>query len=188
MKTTVSKIIPFIFIVFLTFFLNGCIVFHKVSYVVNLDTPNSGIATVTAYDMRSNAGTNKDFNEDKTNLFQYMLKSKEFVVQQKMQGKDITSRKLYVEDDKLIGVGTYKFGNVGAVEGIKYQGGFHYLNLALSDSVMDTNGEIIRSNDYKRIMWDSTFKTLKFTMFSFSFEHNNSRSLAPYYKQGKGSK
>ncbi len=188
MKIPASKFIPSALIFTLAFFFNGCIVFHKVSYVVHLDTPNSGTVTVTAYDMRSNAGTNKDFNEDKSNLFQYMLKSKEFVVQQKMQGKDITSRKLYVEDGKLIGVGTYKFDDIGAVEGIKYDGGFHYLNLALTDSVMDTNGEIIKSSDYKRIMWDSTFKTLKFTMFSFSFEHNNSRSLAPYFKQGKSSK
>lgn len=164
------------------FFANGCIVFHKVSYVVHLDTPTSGTVQVTAYDMRSNATTNKEFEQDKKNLFQYMFKSEKFVKAQKAQGKDITARKLSLDEGKLIGEGTYKFNNIENVEGIKYDGGFHFLNLGLDDSVMATNGEIVRSKEYKRIMWDSTYKELKFTMFSFSFKNSKSRPLAPFYK------
>ncbi len=167
------------------FFFNGCIVFHKVSYVVRLETPTSGTVLVTAFDMRSNANTKKEFEQDKKNLFQYMLKSKEFVTAQNAQGKNITSRKLFIDNGKLTGEGIYKFDNIQNVEGIKYDGGFHYLNLGLEDSVMSTNGEIVRSKEYKRIMWDSTFNELKFTMFSFSFSKNNNMPLAPYYKPGK---
>jgi len=173
------------FITSLTFILNGCIVFHKVSYNVKLDTPTSGSVKVTAYDMRSNATSNQEFEQDKNNLFQYMLKSQDFVNAQKSQGKNITSRKLSLKDGKLIGTGIYKFTDINKVEGIKYDGGFHYLNLNLDDSVMATNGEVVRSKGYKRIMWDSTYKELKFTMFSFSFEKNNYRPLAPYYKSDK---
>jgi hypothetical protein len=46
---------------------------------------------------------------------------------------------------------------------------------------MDTNGEVITSKGYKRIMWDNSIKELKFTMFSFSFDKEKYRELAPFY-------
>jgi hypothetical protein len=160
---------------------NGCIVYQTVSYEVKLDTPGTGTATITAYDMRTDAKSKKDLEQDKKNLFQYMLKSGQFISDQKESGKNITGRKLFIEDDKLIGQGTFKFDDVSAVEGIKYEDGFHYLTLGVDDSVVSTNGEIIRSKDYKRIMWDSTFSELKFTMFSNDLRKSPYKSLAPYF-------
>ena len=163
--------------------LNGCLVFHKISYEVHLDTPEKGYAIVTAYDMRSESETKDDFQKDKDNLFQFMLKSKEFVDQQKKQGKDIYSRKLFVKDGILIGQGEYKFDSISTVENIRYEDGFHYLNLALDDSVLSTNGVIVMSKEFKRILWDKNIKILKFEMFSESFKNNPYRPLAPFYKK-----
>lgn len=167
------------------FGLSGCIIFHDISYDVKLATPTSGTAVITAYDMRSDAKSKADLEKDKKYLLQHMLKSKEFIEEQKGSGKYITDRKLYVEDGKLIGQGSYKFDDIGAVEGIKYEGGFHYLNLGLDDSVISTNGEIIRSKDYKRIVWDSTFQELKFTMFSNDLNGSQYKPLAPFYDSKK---
>jgi hypothetical protein len=164
---------------------SGCIIFHQISYDVKLDTPTSGIAVITADDIRTDARTKADLEKDKKYLFHHMLKSKEFVDEQKASGKYIIDRGLSVTDGKLIGQGSYKFDDIGAVEGIKYDGGFHYLNLGLDDSVVSTNGEIIRSKDYKRIVWDSTFQELKFTMFSNDFNGSKYKSLAPYYNGKK---
>jgi len=160
---------------------SGCIIFHRISYDVKLDTPTSGTTFVSADDMRSDAKSKADLEKDKKYLFQHMLKSDEFIREQKESGKYITDRKLYVENEKLMGQGSYKFDDIGAVEGIKYEGGFHYLNLGLDDSIISTNGEIIRSKDYKRIIWDSTFQELKFTMFSNDFNGSGYKSLAPFY-------
>ena len=88
---------------------SGCIIFHEISYDVKLDTPTSGTAVITAYDMRSDAKSKADLEKDKKNLFQHMLKSNEFIQEQKQSGKYIIDRKLYVEDGKLIGQGSYKF-------------------------------------------------------------------------------
>ena len=172
-------------IALLSLLFSGCIIFQQISYDVKLDTPTSGVAVITAYDMRSDAKNKSELEKDKKNLFQHMLKSNEFIKEQKESGKYITGRKLYVEDGKLIGEGTYKFDDIAAVEGIKYEGGFHYLNLGLDDSVLSTNGEIIRSKEYKRIVWDSTFQELKFTMFSTNLNAANYKSLAPYYENNK---
>ncbi len=172
----------FLPIVFL-FTLNGCLIFNRIDYEVHLETPEKGYAIITAYDMRSNAETNEDFEKDTTNLFSYMLKSKEFADQQKEQGKDIYSRKLFVKDNMLIGQAEYRFDSVAAVENIKYEEGFHYLNLALDDSVISTNGVIVKSKDFKRILWGKDIKILKFEMFSESFEGNPYRPLAQLYKK-----
>jgi hypothetical protein len=165
--------------------LNGCIIFHQISYDVKLDTPTSGVASISADDMRSDAKSKPDLEKDKKNLFQHMLKSKEFVEEQKASGKYVIDRNLYIDGGKLMGEGSYKFDDISAVEGIKYEGGFHYLNLGLDDSVISTNGEIIRSKDYKRIVWDSTFSELKFTMFSNDFTGSQYKSLAPFYEDKK---
>ncbi len=177
--------ITYFFIFTMALMLNGCIVFHKISYEVQLETPTSGIAVVTAYDMRTDAKTKSELDIDKRNLFQFMLKSKEFVKEQGERGKFITGRRLYIEDGILNGQGTYKFTDISAVEAIKYEDGFHYLNLGVDDSVLSTNGEIVRSKDYKRIMWDSTFKELNFTMFSNDLQGSQYKPLAQYYESKK---
>jgi hypothetical protein len=182
----IFSLIKLLLPVFILILFNGCLTFHKVSYVVKLTNPTEGTVNLTAYDIRSTAKDSKEFEQDKNNLFQYMLKSDQFLKDQRTQGKDIISRKLYVENGELIGQGEYKFSEIKNVEGMKYEGGFHYLNLSLDDSVISTNGELIKSKDFKRIMWDSTFTELKFTMLGNSFQQDGPfRSLAPYYNQKK---
>jgi hypothetical protein len=161
---------------------NGCILFHQISYDVKLDTPTSGTAVITADDIRTDAKSKADLEKDKKYLFQHMLISKEFIQEQKESGKYIIDRNLYIDNGKLMGQGSYKFDDIGSVEGIKYEGGYHYLNLGIEDSVISTNGEIITSKDYKRVVWDSTFQELKFTMFSNDLAGSPYKSLAPFYK------
>ena len=182
MKKFIS-VITLAAVLLLPVLLNGCLTFHKVSYIVKLKNPNEGSVLVTAYDIRSTAATGKELNEDKDNLFNYMLKSSKFLSDQKEQGKEITSRKLFLEKGQLDGQGEYKFTSISKVEGMKYNGGFHFLNLQPDDSVIATNGTIIKSNGYKRIMWDSTFTELKFTMLGNPFTNKSKfKSLAPYFK------
>ncbi len=173
-------IIPLLILIFF----NGCLTFHKVSYIVKLINPNEGTVNLTAYDIRSTAKDKKEFEQDKDNLFKYMLLSSQFLKDQQVQGKDVISRKLYIQDGELIGQGEYKFTDIKNVEGMKYEGGFHYLNLSLNDSVISTNGEIVKSKNYKRIMWDSTYTELKFTMLGNSFTSGGPfKSLAPYFNK-----
>ncbi len=175
--------IPFIIVPALVLF-SGCLTFHKVSYVVKLKNPNEGTVLLTAYDIRSTAETKKEFEEDTNNLFNYMLKSSKFIKDEEGQGKEIVSRKLFLENGQLVGQGEYKFTDINNVEGMKYDGGFHYLNLQPDDSVIATNGLIIKSNGYKRIMWDSTYTELKFTMLGNPFTNKSRfKSLAPYFKK-----
>jgi hypothetical protein len=165
------------------FFLNGCLLFHTVSYEITLNDDNSGEVTVTVNNIRSDAINKTALDEDKKNLFEFLLESDEFVSQMKDEGKYITGRDLFIKDNKLNGNIFYTFNKISDVEGIVYDEPYYFLTLSPEDSVIKTNGEVIISDNVKRIMWDNSIDTLRFTMFSDNVESGNLVDLTKYYKE-----
>lgn len=173
----------FIYLITILFFsFQGCLVFEKVKYEINMETAQKGVAKITFYNIQSDAIGNKEFEEDKNILFDFMLKSDEFIYSWQDEGKDIISRKLFVTNDKLNGEVIYKFDQVSIVEGIMHQDGFYFLTLQLEDSVLSTNGTLIYGKEYKRIMWDDTIHPLRFEMLS-DIKQTSLRPLSPFYKE-----
>ena len=168
--------------IFLILTLSGCIDFYKVSYTIKLETLDKGTATVHLYDLRSDAVKEKDFETDKQNIFQFALKSDDFIQSMKQEGKNINSRELYVNGDTLDANVVYSFDSITSVENMQHDAGFFYLTLEPTDSVISTNGEIITSKDRKRILWDKSIKTLKFEILSNTFTNGTYKMLGPYYK------
>ena len=167
---------------FIVFTFTGCLVSQKISYTVKLEGPNNGTVTMMFYNIKSNADNDKEFEEDKDNLFSYILNGKKLITQLKNQGKDVLSRELYLENSELNGKTEYRFNDINKVEGIRFEDGLYYLTLALDDSVISTNGQVIKSKEYKRILWDKSFKILKFEMYSSGFNDSTFRALAQFYK------
>jgi hypothetical protein len=180
--TSIKKLIS---LILLTISIQGCLVFHTVSYEVNLDDEKSGNVTLNVSDIKSDASNVSDLEEDKNQLFNFMLKSNDFVQQLKDEGKIVTDRKLYVSNEKLNGSLNYSFSDISTVEGMQYQEPFYFLTLNLEDSVVSTNGEVIFSEGLKRIMWDNTIKTLKFEMFSTDVEKGSLVDLTKYLDENK---
>lgn len=160
--------------------MQGCLVFHTVSYEVNLDDEKSGTVTMQINDIRSDAMNVSKLEEDKDQLFNFMLKSDDFIQQMKYEGKFISDRKLFVSNGKLNGTLTYDFSDISKVEGIMYQESFYFLTIPLEDSIISTNGEVIISEGHKRIMWDNSLKTLTFKMFSADVENGSLVELTKY--------
>ena len=160
---------------------SGCLVYQKVSYEITVDGKKSGEAKVTFFDLKSDALGNKEFSEDKDNLFNKLLKSDEFISSQKEEGKEVVGRKLFLEDKKLNGEVTYKFQDVDVVEGIQFQDGFYFLTVEEGDSIISTNGTVVPLNKFKRIIWEGNQKVLKFEMLT-DVNLNDLRELAPFYK------
>ena len=161
----------------------GCLVFHTVSYEVNLNDAMAGTVNVNVSDIRSDAMNTNELEEDKKQLFQELLKSDEFVKQMGDEGKYILDRKLFISKGKLNGMITYSFDDVSKVEGIVYQEPFYFITIPLEDSIVSTNGEIIVSEGHKRIMWDNSIKTLKFEMFSVDVENGSLVELTKYLEE-----
>lgn len=163
--------------------INGCLTFNTLSYKVVLNDEKSGIAYVVINDIRSDAVDENEFSDDTTKLFDDYLYGEDVLLSLKEEGKEVTSRSLKVDEGKLNAFITFTFADLNSVENLAVDGDFYYLTLPLADSVVSTNGQIIVSKDYKRIMWDKNVDTLKFEMFSIAFEDGNFRELAKYYKQ-----
>jgi hypothetical protein len=89
---------------------------------------------------------------------------------------------LIIDDGKLIGKIVFDFDDIEIVEGIIYEEPFYYLTLSPADSIISTNGEVIRSDMHKRIIWDNSIKVLKFKMFSDKIEEQNLIGMAQYYE------
>lgn len=169
----------------LMFTMQGCLVFHTVSYEVNLNNAMAGTVTVNVSDIRSDAMNTSELEEDKKQLFQELLKSDEFVKQMGDEGKYIFDRKLFISEGKLNGTIKYSFDDVSKVEGIVYQEPFYFITIPLEDSIISTNGEVIISEGHKRIMWDNSIKILKFEMFSADVESGSLVELTKYLEEEK---
>ena len=167
----------------LAILMQGCLVFHTVSYEVNLDNEKSGTVTMQVTDIRSDAMNTSELDQDKKQLFQDMLRGDDYVNQMRDEGKNILDRQLYVSEGTLNGSLKYSFDDISKVEGIVYQDPFYYLTLSLEDSIISTNGEVIVSEGHKRIMWDNSLKTLTFKMFSADVDGGSLVDLTKYLEE-----
>jgi len=79
----------------------GCIVFHSVSYEVNVNEDGTGTALLTIEDINTDATTKETIDEDVKSILEHGLKSQQFVDDLKSEGKQIISRKVVVENEKL---------------------------------------------------------------------------------------
>lgn len=159
---------------------SGCLVFKKISYEMILNEDRSGVATLYITDITSDATESQAFSQDTSALFTQMLTSDEFIEEMKNEGRFITSRKLIINGHDLDAEVKFNFDYIAGIENIIHEDGFYYLTIELADSIISTNGEIINSKTYKRILWDDKQKVLKFSMFSA--ETDAYRKLGPYYK------
>jgi hypothetical protein len=173
----------FLLLIFLIISLQGCLVFHSVSYEINMADGKSGTVIIKVTDIRSDAMNTTELEEDKKQLFEELAKGDDFVTQMRDEGKNILDRQLYVSNDKLNGSVKYSFDDVSKVEGIVYQEPFYFITINPADSIISTNGEVIVSESHKRIMWDNSIKIMKFEMFSADVSSGNLVDLTKYLEE-----
>jgi hypothetical protein len=177
MKNTINLFV----IILLVFIAPGCLLFNTASYNVNIYDDGTGDVQVVIQDIRTDAESDTTLSKDKDMLFNYMLKSDEFLQMMKKRGDNIQSRSLYVDGNKLNAKVFYKFNNISDVENMQKDKDFYYLTLQPTDSVVSTNGEVITTAEHKRILWKRDAKNIKFEMLGTSYEGTNYKSLKPYY-------
>lgn len=165
--------------------LTGCIVFHSVSYEVSVNEDGSGTARLKIEDINTDATSEEAIQEDVRNVLEYGLKSEEWLEGMKAEGKKVVSRNVIVEDGKLNAIVSFEFDELSKVEGMQFEDPYYYLTIPAEDSIISTNGQVNKTSEYQRIIWDKTIKTLKFKMFSDNTNREGLKSLTPYYLKEK---
>jgi hypothetical protein len=168
-------------IILILFSTPGCLVFQKISYEITINDDKSGTAKIYITDITSDATDSEAFKQDTSALFTFMQKSDQFIEDMKNEDRFIKIRNLILNGKNLDAEVVYDFTQIKGVENISYEDGFYFLTMEPADSIISTNGEVIKSKNYKRILWDDKQKLLKFSMFSA--ETDAYRKLAPYYKK-----
>jgi len=175
------KNLIFLLLLLLVIQFTGCIVFHSVSYEVNINEDGTGVANLSIEDINSDATSKEALDEDVKNILEYAMTSKEFIDGLEAEGKKTVSRNIYVEDEKLNATISYSFVDISRVEGMQFEDPYYYLTIPVEDSIISTNGLVTKTSEYKRIVWDKSIKTLKFKMYSDDTNRTGLTSLAPYY-------
>lgn len=177
------KNIKFVLLLLFVVQLTGCIVFNNVSYEVKINHDGSGTVTLFIEDINTDASTNEAIDEDVKSILEHGWKSQQFVDDMKSEGKYITERKLMLENDRLNAIVSYKFNEISRVEGMQYDDPYYYLTVPVEDSIISTDGQIIKTTEYQRIVWDKSVSILKFKMFSDDTDRKGLTSLAKFYKK-----
>lgn len=165
----------------ITIFLNGCLTFKSVRYEVMKNGGDAGTVVVEIYDIRTDAKDNEELEADKEYLFNFALESQQFVDDMKNEGKNIIHREMYKSEGKLNARILYKYDTINSVENIQYEKPYFYLTVNPTDSILSTNGQIISTGEYKRIIWDDSHSTLKFEMMREESMDGNLRSMSEFY-------
>ncbi len=175
-----KKIYYFIGLILITQ-LYGCIVFKSVSYEVNVNDDGTGTALVIVEDINTDASSKDLIDADVKSILEFGLKSSDFVKEMETEGKKITSRNITVEREKLNAIVHYEFSDISKVEGLQFEDPYYYLTIPVEDSIISTNGQVTKTEEYQRIIWDKSINTLKFKMYSDDTNREGLKSLAPYY-------
>jgi len=161
--------------------LTGCIVFKSVSYEVTVNSDGTGTALVIIEDINTDATTKETIDNDVKSILEHGLKSQAFIDDMKSEGKIIKSRNVIVEKEKLSAIVGYEFSDISKVEGMQFDDPYYYLTIPTTDSIISTNGQVTKTAEYQRIVWDKSITTLKFKMYSDDTSKEGLKSLAPYY-------
>ena len=175
------KILFYVLSIMLVSQFTGCIVFHSVSYEVNVNEDGTGTAILTIEDINTDATTKETIDEDVKSILEHGLKCQQFVDDMKSEGKIIVLRNVMIENEKLNAIVSYEFSEISRVEGLQFDDPYYYLTIPVEDSIISTNGQITKTAEYQRIVWDKSIKTLKFKMYSDDTNRARLTSLAPYY-------
>ena len=163
--------------------LTGCIVFNNVSYEVKINEDGSGTASLLIEDINTDAINNEAIDEDVKSILEHGLKSQQFVENMKSEGKKIILRDVVIENEKLNAMVNYEFDDITRVEGMQFEDPYYYLTIPVDDSIISTNGQVTKTAEYQRIVWDKSVGVLKFKMFSDDTNREGLTSLAKFYKK-----
>jgi hypothetical protein len=79
----------------------------------------------------------------------------------KSEGKIIVSRNVMIENEKLNSIVAYQFSEISRVEGMQFDDPYYYLTIPVEDSIISTNGQVTKTAEYQRIVWDKSIRNFK---------------------------
>lgn len=176
------------FLLLMPLFLSGCLTFKTVEYdlIVNKDLSAKG--KVIFKGIGSDVVDTEQRKLDLEGLYDYGLKSQDFIKDRKAEGKSVTSRKLYLKDDLLIAEIEFTVKHVGEIEGFYINDSFIYIDVDKDSELISANGEVNTYGGGKQVLWKKGPGKIEYSVSVFNDEQWAPFSLTQEYKNKYGSK
>jgi hypothetical protein len=174
-------LIPTIILLLVT--AQGCLLVEKMRYeiTINKNSDTSGVATLYAEGIYSDAPGKKELEQDTTILWDIYFQKDEFLGYMAEFGRKVIGTELDVVNKKLSGSVNFSFTSIRNVESIQFDGEYYYYTSMNKDSVGFTNGTLIKKPEYTRIIWPKDEKNLIFEMVSK--KPQSKKDLIPFFEK-----
>ncbi|MBN8705819.1 MAG: hypothetical protein J0L62_08075 [Bacteroidetes bacterium] len=169
-------------------FVTGCLTFKTVEYDLTVNKDLSAKGKVIFRGIGSDVVDAEQRALDLEGLYDYGLKSQDFIKDRKTEGKIVTGRKLYVKDDLLVAEIDFTVKHVGEIEGFYINDNFIYIDVDKDSELNAANGDVNIYGGGKQVLWKKGAGKIKYTVSVFSDEQWAPFSLTQEYLTRYGSK
>jgi len=172
----------------LPFLFTGCLTFKTVEYDLTITKDLSPKGKVIFRGIGSDVVDSDQRKLDLEGLYDYGLKSQDFVKDRKAEGKTVTGRKLYLKDDLLVAEIEFTVKHVGEIEGFYINDSYIYIDVDKDSELNAANGEVNSYGGGKQVLWKKGPGKIQYSVSVFNDEQWAPFSLTQEYKNKYGSK
>lgn len=180
-----KKLLPALSLLFL---LPGCLTFKTVEYTITVNKDLSATGVVIFRGIGSDVADPEQRKLDMEGLVEYGLKSTEFINDRKSEGREVRSRKLYVENGLLTAEIGFSVKKVSDIEGIYVNEEYIYVDVDPDSQLNHANGEINTYGGGSQVLWKKGPGKLTFAVSVYTDEQWPPFSLTQEYLARYGSK
>lgn len=141
----------------------GCLVVRTTEHIIKINDDRSGEGVIHLIDIRSDAGSDSLVRRDFDDLM-HLLSAKK-VEEFERFGRTITSKKVQVRGDTLMGEVTYIFSSLNAIDGLRVRRDGMSLIFSPEREIVRTNGDVTHNDKNETIIsWDTDAKRLVYVV------------------------
>lgn len=172
----------------LLLFLPGCLTFKTVEYTITVNKDLSASGVVIFRGIGSDVADPEQRKLDLEGLVEYGLKSTDFINDRRAEGRDIKSRKLYVDNGLLVAEIGFSVKKVSDIEGIYMNEEYIYVDVDPDSQLNSANGEINTYGGGSQVLWKKGPGKLSFAVSVYTDDQWTPFSLTQEYLSRYGSK
>lgn len=183
--------IALISVIILSMLFTGCLTVEKKEYTFELNPDGTGKGSIRFVNIVSEEDEEKDVSfKDFGELISDYMEGDQF--EQDNPYFSVTDKKLYEENDQLMGLVNFTFTQMDSIGFYRYENCncapyIYYLG-SLSETLTETNGKYLgEDRDYPMIVWSPDTKVFKFTTI-VKEDMSDAHSLLPMYRTWKEQK
>lgn len=161
---------------------SGCLTFKTIEYELTVNKDLSAKGKVVFKGIGSDVADNEQRQLDLNGLLDYCFKSKQFVEDRKQEGRIVTNRKLYIQNNLLVGEIEFSVKSIGDIEGFYENDDYLYIDISNEFILDKSNGELIEYSGGKQVLWKKGSGKISYSISNYTLDQWDPFSLTKEYE------